>query len=153
MQALELKIPPLALVVIFGALMGLAAWLSPPLNLPTWMIMLNTGALALLGCVVALAGVISFRRAKTTVNPLQPDASSSLVSTGIYRYSRNPMYVGFLCWLLAWGVFLNSGLALLLALGFIPYMNRFQIVPEEQALQQLFGDSFTQYRKHVRRWL
>jgi len=153
MQALELKIPPLTLVVIFAGLMGLAARFSPPLNLPNWMIMLNAGALTVFGFAVALAGVISFRRANTTVNPLQPDASSSLVSTGIYRYSRNPMYVGFLCWLLAWGVFLNSGLALLLAAGFIPYMNRFQIIPEEQALQQLFGNAFTQYRAQVRRWL
>lgn len=149
---LELKIPPLALVLIFATLMALVAWITPQLGLPDWMHRLNTAYLSTLGFVIALAGVISFRRAKTTVNPLKPDSSSSLVNTGIYRYSRNPMYVGFLFWLLAWGIYLDNGWAVFLALGFIPYMNRFQIAPEENALQQLFGAAFTEYCKRVPRW-
>lgn len=152
-RGLELKIPPLALVPLFGILMGVLAWLTPKLGLPAPWRWWNAGILTLAGFLIALAGVIDFRRARTTVNPLQPDSSSALVNTGIYRFSRNPMYVGFLCWILAWALFLDSPAALLLGLDFIPYMNRFQILPEEQALNQLFGEHYRDYCKQVRRWL
>ena len=153
MSALELKIPPLALVPLFGLLMFALAWFTPELGIPAHWRFWNTGLLAVLGFAVALAGVISFRLARTTVNPLNPHASSSLVIKGVYRYSRNPMYVGFLCWILAWGVYLDNPLALLLGLAFIPYMNRFQIMPEEKALTNLFGYEYRTYCKQVRRWL
>lgn len=153
MQALELKIPPLALVLLFAVLMALITWLTPELELSHRLRIGNAACLTGLGFGFALAGVASFRRAQTTVNPLAPESSSSLVKSGVYRYSRNPMYVGFLLWLLAWGIYLSNGWALLVALAFIPYMNRFQIVPEEKALQNLFGEEYSHYCKQVRRWL
>lgn len=150
---MELKIPPLALVPLFGLLMLGLAWLTPELGIPAPWRIWNAALLAVLGFTIALAGVIGFRLARTTVNPLKPESSSALVNTGIYRYSRNPMYVGFLCWILAWGVFLDNPLAFLLGLAFVPYMNRFQIIPEEKALTNLFGDDYLIYCKQARRWL
>ena len=153
MSALELKIPPLALVPLFAFLMLALAWFTPEVGIPAPWRIWNAVILVLLGFIIALAGVISFRLARTTVNPLNPHSSSSLVIKGIYRYSRNPMYVGFLCWILAWGVYLDNLVALVLGLTFIPYMNRFQILPEEKALTHLFGEEYRTYCKQVRRWL
>jgi len=109
--------------------------------------------LAGVGVTVALLGVASFRRARTTVNPLQPTATSHLVMFGIYRRTRNPMYLGMLFVLLGWGVFLANALGLGLATLFIPLMNRLQIGPEERILATIFGRHFTTYQSNVRRWL
>jgi protein-S-isoprenylcysteine O-methyltransferase Ste14 len=99
-----------------------------------------------------MSGVLTFRRAKTTVNPTTPAAASALVRTGVFRFTRNPMYLGLLLCLVAWAIFLSSVLALLSAPLFVVYMNRFQIAPEERALAALFGDSFAAYKRDVRRW-
>lgn len=100
-----------------------------------------------------LAGVISFRRARTTVNPLKPETATALVTSGVYRYTRNPMYLGMLAILVAWAAFLASPAALLGPLGFWTYIQRFQIRPEEKMLTSLFGRAFTDYTSRVRRWL
>ena len=100
-----------------------------------------------------LSGVISFRLAQTTVDPVHPERASSVVTTGIYRWTRNPMYLGFWLLLLAYAVKLSQPLALLLLPVFIGYMNRFQIIPEEQALERLFGDDYRNYCQRVRRWI
>jgi protein-S-isoprenylcysteine O-methyltransferase Ste14 len=108
--------------------------------------------LVLCGGAVALAGVLAFRRARTTVNPLRPDSASQLVVAGIYRHTRNPMYLGMALWLLAWGLWLDVPPALLGVPAFVLYLNRFQIAPEERALQALFGADFAGYCARVRRW-
>jgi len=110
-------------------------------------------ALTTLGGVVAAAGVIAFRRERTTVNPMTPHAASSVVCSGIYRVSRNPMYLGFLLALAGWAVYLSNAGAAVLLLGFIAYMTQFQIKPEERALRAKFGSEFEQYVSRVRRWL
>ncbi len=114
---------------------------------------ISASAITFIGAFFCIAGVVSFRQAKTTVNPLKPEKASSLVSSGIYRVSRNPMYVGFALFLLAWAVYLASLWALAGVAGFVLYINRFQIVPEERALKSLFGDEFEDYRMRVKRWL
>lgn len=96
---------------------------------------------------------IRFRRANTTVNPLKPQAASSLVTAGIYRYTRNPMYLGLLFLLVAWAVLLSSPFALLGPVAFVTYISRFQIVPEERVLAALFGAEYAAYQAGVRRWL
>lgn len=111
------------------------------------------GACLAVGLAIGLAGVRSFRSAGTTVNPLKPDGSSALVVNGIFRRTRNPMYLGLLLLLLGWGLYLANPFALLLVVAFPPYMNRFQIRPEERALEAAFGQAFTEYRRRVRRWL
>src|SRR3989304_4129001 len=102
--------------------------------------------IALAGGSFSLAGVISFRRASTTVNPMKPETTSSLVCSGIYRVTRNPMYVGLLLVLVAWAVFLSSAWALLGPLAFVLYINRFQIAPEERVLSAMFGTGYSAYK-------
>jgi protein-S-isoprenylcysteine O-methyltransferase Ste14 len=151
--SLSLKIPPLLLVGLFALAMTLGNSVLP---LP----LLNTAynqpfALLLLTLSMSLiaAGIGSFRKAQTTINPTQPNNTSQLVTTGIYRWSRNPMYVGFMMVLIAWGIVLANPLTFLGVIGFYGYMNYFQIAPEEEALQNIFGEAFTQYCAKVRRWL
>jgi protein-S-isoprenylcysteine O-methyltransferase Ste14 len=90
-------------------------------------------AIAMAGIVIAILGVIALRRAKTTVSPLKPEATSSIVTSGVYGFTRNPMYLGLALALLAWAVFVSSAWALLGPVAFVLYMNRFQIIPEERA--------------------
>lgn len=153
MQALENRIPPPLVAVLFAVLMGLLARGLPGLDPGLGTSLLLALPLVMVGLLFVLAGGLAFRRAKTTVNPLKPASASALVTSGIYQYTRNPMYVGFALWLLAWGLYLASPLVLLGVLGFVLYMNRFQIYPEERALGQLFGADFAAYRQRVRRWL
>lgn len=153
MKALELKIPPLLLVVLFALAMWLLAQWVPPLVLPLGWRLLFAGIFAISGVAIALAGVLAFRRANTTVDPRVPQQTSSLVIRGIYRYSRNPMYVGFLLLLTALGCYLMNAAAFALLPLFVWYMNRFQIAPEERHLLQKFGADYQAYCETVRRWL
>jgi protein-S-isoprenylcysteine O-methyltransferase Ste14 len=152
-STLELKIPPVAQVVLHALGMWLVSnniqFLSIPLP---WTLPLSTILIGI-GVGITLAGVYSFRAAKTTVNPTSPDTSSSVVSTGIYRYSRNPMYVGFLFILGGWAFYLAHVLAFLFLPVFVLYMNRFQIYPEEKAMCSKFGDEYRTYMDSVRRWI
>lgn len=150
---LEKRIPPLLLVLIVGAAMWGISTPTSPVPLDDTVQNIAAGAIFLVGLVFPLAGVAAFRRARTTVDPRTPEASSALVCSGIYRFSRNPMYVGFAFWLLAWGVFLGPGWGLLGVVFFVLYMNHFQIAPEERALRALFGEEFRAYEQRVRRWL
>lgn len=145
---LQNRIPPPLVAILFGLLMWAASRFLPRHDLP----LILAIATALIGLTICLAGVWSFHRARTTVNPLHPERASALVESGIYRYTRNPMYLGFAVILLAWALLLGSLVALLGVPGFILYMNRFQIVPEERALAALFGTAFSRYCERVRRW-
>ena len=153
MQTLELKIPPVVLVVLFALVMWLLAQLVPPVALPAVWGQVLAGIFAGAGIILALSGVLAFRRANTTVDPRVPQQSANLVIRGIYRYSRNPMYVGFLLLLMAWAFYLTSVAAFLLLPLFVLYINRFQIVPEERFLLQKFGADYQAYCETVRRWL
>ena len=100
-----------------------------------------------------LSAVFSFRKAQTTVHPMHPEQASTLVTAGVFQWSRNPMYVGLLLGLLAWALFLSSLWAMVCAIVFAVYMTRFQIIPEERAMLELFGSAFTEYCQSTRRWL
>ena len=110
-------------------------------------------AFGVAGGAVALAGVVAFRRASTTVNPLRPEGVSSLVTSGIYRVTRNPMYLGFLLALIGWAIWLGHPLSALMVPLFVAYMSRFQIGPEERVLRAQFGDAFGAYSATTRRWV
>jgi protein-S-isoprenylcysteine O-methyltransferase Ste14 len=153
MNTLENKIPPPVVAVLLGGLMWGGSAYLPSIDMAHLMRVVLALLVFCAGVFFALSGAVSFRRAKTTVNPLKPETASALVSTGIYRYSRNPMYVGFAMFLTAWALYLASPLLLLGVLGFVLYMNRFQITPEERALTSLFGADFLAYQAKVRRWL
>ncbi len=140
--ALEHKVPP----PLIGALCASLMWLicgMPPL----------TGRPPLLLVMVEAAGVLSFRRARTTVNPFAPERTVNIVSSGIYRLSRNPMYLGMVCILTGWAVWLWQVQAVLGMVLFVAWITRFQIIPEERVLTQKFGTEYRQYRQRVRRWV
>ena len=153
MHFLELRIPPPIVGVVVAAGMWALAHLPPVLQWPKFVRLPVALALAATGAVVALGGVMSFRRAKTTVNPLKPETSATLVSTGVYSFTRNPMYLGMALVLVAWSAYLASPWSLVGPLLFALYITRFQIIPEERVLDRLFGEPFAEYRKRVRRWL
>lgn len=153
MNRLENRIPPPLVAILIALLMGVAARLLPSVAIAPGYRVVSAIAVLLLGLSVCLAGVWAFRRAQTTVNPLRPDRASALVDTGIYRYTRNPMYLGFSLVLVAWALALASPLTLLGIVAFVWYMNRLQIGPEERALSRLFGEPFSRYCQRVRRWI
>jgi protein-S-isoprenylcysteine O-methyltransferase Ste14 len=130
-----------------------ASRLAPLIQVPSALRLAAAAAIALVGIGFSAAGVLAFRRARTTVNPTTPEKATALVSSGAYRITRNPMYVGLAWVLVAWAVFLSSGWALLGVVAFVLYIGRFQIAPEERALAQLFGSEYAAYRARVRRWL
>ncbi len=152
-SSLELRVPPLAVAAIAALCMWLLSRWTPGLawgehwRLGISLLLLVTGVL------VAVAGVLEFRRARTTVNPTTPQAASSMVRSGIYRHTRNPMYLGMLLMLAGWAAWLASPVAAVVLPGFVLYINRFQVEPEERILTRLFAGEFDAYRQSVRRWL
>ena len=153
MPSLEHKIPP----PVVGALVaGAMWWVSSLGSLPTVATGLRHVAVALLitaGVVFDVLGLLAFRASRTTINPLKPERASALVTGGVYQVTRNPMYVGMALLLLAWAVYLSALLPVAGPVIFILYITRFQIQPEERALQGIFGEEFTAYAARVRRWL
>ena len=124
-----------------------------PWEIPAFVRGAVAAAIAAIGVVFAVSGFIAFRHAKTTINPRTPEAASSLVSSGVYRITRNPMYMGLLLVLIAWAVFLSLSWALAGPAVFIAYIQAFQIRPEERHLAALFGTEYSEYKARVRRWL
>lgn len=105
-----------------------------------------------LGSLVILISVIQFMVKKTTTDPLNPNKASKLITNGIYKFTRNPMYLGMLLFLLAFGLKLGNAFNTIIAAGFVSYMNRFQIKPEEEVLAKMFGKEYNIYCKLTRRW-
>ena len=106
-----------------------------------------------IGFLLLIVSIKSFIDNKTTINPLNLKKSTYLVTSGVFRFSRNPMYLGMLLFLLGTAIILNIIGGLIISILFIFYMNFFQIIPEEKALQNLFGKNYRNYRKSVRRWI
>ncbi|HZM35695.1 MAG TPA: isoprenylcysteine carboxylmethyltransferase family protein [Burkholderiales bacterium] len=153
MRGLEHRIPPPLVGLIVAAAMYGIHEVAAPMRFAFQghvVLALVIGAAAL---AVDISGVVAFLRARTTVNPLRPDKASTLVTGGIFRRTRNPMYLGMAMLLVGWAVYLANPLTLLGIPAFVAYLNRFQIAPEERALEQRFGADYRGYRARVRRWL
>ena len=153
MGILENRIPPPIVALTIAVGMWFLAPHGPTLPLPAMTRDVVAAVVAVCGIAVALAASATFRKAQTTVNPLHPERATSLVDGGVFRYTRNPMYVGVLLVLVALATYLASPLCLLGPLLFVGYITRFQILPEERALEALFGDAYRDYKRRVRRWL
>lgn len=145
--------PPLLLTAITAWLMWAVSREAPAFDVGFGGAYLLSIGVAATGVLVCLAGVLSFRRAGTTVNPMRPDKASALVVSGVYKVSRNPMYLGFLLVLVGWGIHVSNLLALPLLPGFVAYLKHFQIGPEEDALRLRFGLEYELYRAKVGRWI
>ena len=149
---LELKVhPPIVLVLCLGLVYILSHYL-PILAIPSMLSGLYW-YIGLTGVLVALAGIWEFRKAKTTINPTKPEKTSHLVSGGIYRITRNPMYLGMVCIITA-AIFKFGNYFGFIALPcFMLYITQFQIKPEERIIESIFGEQYVAYKKKVRRWL
>lgn len=149
---MKLKVPPVVVFLFFAFLMYLLAEFLPFGQFEFFGRKYLMGALLVGGVLVAAIALVQLATNKTTVNPAHPEKSVKLVDTGIYAYSRNPMYLALLMVLLAWGLGLGNAFNTLLAAAFVGYMNRFQIKAEEEALHSLFGKEYRQYCIKTRRW-
>jgi protein-S-isoprenylcysteine O-methyltransferase Ste14 len=147
------KVPP-PIVMLLAALimwalhrwLPLGHWISSPWD--------RLGALvAAAGIALVAPAMAGFRRARTTVNPMDPGKASQLVTDGIYRVTRNPMYLGLTLLLAGWGLWLGSASPWLIPPLFVLVITCVQIIPEERALEQLFGDAYRAYRRRVPRWI
>ncbi len=153
MSKLELKIVPPLVVAVFALAMWGIAKITPQFeSLGTYQ-KLAAAIFASAGVVLMLVSALYFKKAETTINPRRPDKSSALVTSGVYRFSRNPIYIADALILIGWGLFLSNLYSLALVAGFWLYMTRFQIKPEERVLEKLFGEEFLAYKARVRRWL
>lgn len=153
MNKLETKIPPAVVFIIAALLMWLVSKYLPSVDLPESVRWTIISAFLLCGVALGLLGIFSFLKENTTVDPIKPEKASSLVDTGVYKISRNPMYLALTFVLIAIAVYLNSLWSLTVVLLFMTYMTRFQIFPEERAMIKLFGDEYIDYMKRVRRWI
>jgi protein-S-isoprenylcysteine O-methyltransferase Ste14 len=153
MERLELLIPPPVVMLLTGLIMWLLSNAFPAFALHWAHSDAPAIVIGILGVAVSLAGVATFKRASTTIDPRHPAETSTVVSSGIYRFSRNPMYLGILLVLAGWAVYLANVLSALCVLIFVAYITRYQIMPEERVLREKFGAEFTAYQSKVRRWL
>ncbi len=149
---MRLKIPPVLVMLIFGLAMFLLTTFLPVGYFDFFGRSILMYFLVGVAILIGLISLYQFYKDKTTVNPMAPDKASSLVTNGIYRYTRNPMYLSLLLILLAWGLFLGNAFNTLIAAAFVSYMNTFQIQPEEEILTKRFGKEFEKYLFQVRRW-
>ena len=153
MKYLELKIPPPFLIFITAMLMSGIAYLGfLPMPIPLLPRCVFFSLTLLVGGVFLVWSVKLFNAANTTWFPVNPEKATALVTTGIYQHSRNPMYLFWAVILLGFGVLLGDYLGMILVPLFMLYMTRFQIIPEEQALEKLFGEEYRNYKMQVRRW-
>jgi protein-S-isoprenylcysteine O-methyltransferase Ste14 len=148
---LNTKIPPPIVTATFGLIIYFSKSFSPVYSFE------NSNMISviflLFGLGIFSAAVQSFKKHKTTINPLSPDKASSLVNSGIFSYSRNPMYLGMLLILLAVSFKFNISGGLFISFLFKIYITRFQIIPEEKAMAKLFGEEFITYKNQTRRWI
>jgi protein-S-isoprenylcysteine O-methyltransferase Ste14 len=153
LRRLELCVPPPVVAALCAVIMWFAGRLAHALDFDFPGRLIAAAVLIVLGFLGGGVAVSQFSRARTTVNPLKPAESSALVTRGLYRWTRNPMYLAMLIVLLAWAIFVANWLAFLGLPLFMFYINRFQIRPEERVLRQRFGTQFDDYCGRVRRWL
>ncbi|MFQ1919294.1 methyltransferase family protein [Aeromonas veronii] len=148
MVNLELRLPP---PLIFLLCTGAMWWLRGESQPGIWAMALMA-MLVVAGAIMGFGALQRFRHHQTTVSPTKPQHTSRLVTCGVYRVSRNPMYLGLLCWLVAWGCYLGGSWVWVGPIVLVAWLTRFQIMPEERLLRARFGDEYVAYCQRVRRW-
>ena len=145
------KIPPPIVALICGLGIYLSRSLFPTYNHAS--IGIISAIFLSLGIMTLIVAVLFFIKQKTTLSPLQPEKASSLVVSGVFKHSRNPMYLGLSLILLSVAVQFNFVGGILIVFMFIAFITKFQIIPEEIAMEKLFGEEFSRYKKRTRRWI
>jgi len=150
---LKLLVPPPLVTLISALLMWGTASQFEALNFNFPFQEIAAYAFISLGVMIDIISIFAFQSAKTTVTPLAPEKASSLVVSGLYRFTRNPMYLGMLLILVGVALLLGSFANLVVLVAFIAYITAFQIKPEEERLQEVFGAQYLSYMQEVRRWI
>ena len=153
MKALEHRIPPPIVVLAIGVLMWVTARYTLRMPVPDFLRLVLATSVFALGLLIGGSGFLAFRLARTTIDPVHLDAASVLVTSGIFRISRNPMYVGFALLLTAWAVYLSAPWAFVGVAVFVLFTSQFQVLPEERVMRAKFGATYADYQREVRRWL
>ena len=153
MTTLDHRIPPPIVGLLIAAAMWAVSSRGPSIPMSDAFRLPVAALLAATGLSFDVLGFLAFRASRTTINPLKPERASALVTGGVYRITRNPMYVGLAVVLTAWAVYLSAVVPFLGPVLFVAYITRFQIRPEERILAGLFGDEYARYAARVRRWL
>ena len=148
-----MKVPPVLQTLIAAALAWVLGRVAPLWHVEPQVSLVGIGVSVAIALVFLGSALLRFRSQRTTVDPMNPDKAQSLVVTGVYKVTRNPMYVGFVCLLAAWCFYLGDLTSFLTLPAFVFVMTRFQIKSEERALQAKFGADYTSYMRRVRRWL
>ena len=150
---MRLKIPPPFVMIAHMLLVWIVARFLPSLNLTFPGQRDLVLIIGVTGVALAMVAMGLFRRAKTTVDPLNPQKAEQLVTTGVYKFTRNPMYLGLILILLAWVIMKGNPLNLLFIITCMAFLTHYQIKPEEEALSERFGDQYQHYKSQVRRWI
>ena len=153
MSTLDHKVPPPVIAILCAALAWVLVRLTPGLGAVVPAKTLIVGLIVLAGVALDVSGFMAFRKAQTTLDPRSPEKSTSIVSSGPYRFTRNPMYLGMVLVLLGFCAYLANPVALVAVAVFVAYITRFQIIPEERLLLGKFGEAYAQYAKATRRWI
>ncbi|AWH89817.1 methyltransferase family protein [Limnobaculum parvum] len=151
--ALELRFPPPIIFSVSLLFIGFIHWCFPAFKTESTLMPIVSGVCFLASGIIGLSSLTMFYRAKTTVNPINVNSATTLVDSGLYAFSRNPMYLALALLLLSACFWLGNLLGLVGVFVFILYITRFQIIPEERALGALFGQRYQDYQRRVRRWL
>ena len=109
--------------------------------------------MVLVSSAIAFFSLWQFHKSKANINPIHLEKSNVFVVNGIYRFSRNPMYLSLAGLLVGWAVYLQSAVSFLGVVLFIYLITQWQIKPEEYWLEKKFGESYLAYKKKVRRWI
>ncbi|MEY2689536.1 MAG: hypothetical protein RL375_3735 [Pseudomonadota bacterium] len=153
MSALELKIPPLALTALaLVPILAAGQWLQMA-ELPFPGHRIVSIAALVVGLAILFGAALQFRLQHTTLDPRVPGKASEFVAKGLYRFSRNPMYLGMVLVLFGVAAWRSNGVGFLVVGLFCVYLTEFQIKPEERALERVFGGAYLAYRANVRRWV
>ena len=145
------KIPPPIVTLAFGLMIYFSRNIFPDINNIIFYVL--SLFLIILGPFILISAVRSFKAEQTTINPININNASSLVISGVFKYSRNPMYLGMVFILLALSFRFNLVGGILFTSIFIMYITKFQSIPEEAAMKSIFGEDFNKYKNKTRRWI
>ena len=150
---MKLRIPPVLQYFLCGALAITVSYLVPGLSYDNSILKILAYVIGLAGILLLLMAVAAFLKARTTVNPHKPETASKLVTTGLYRISRNPMYLAMAMLLVAGTILLGNWAAFMGPVVFIALVTHLQIMPEEEVLRKQFGEIYLSYCQQTRRWI
>lgn len=150
---MKLKVPPVFVLLIAVVILKAVQMLTPDVQFVIPFGIYIGYSLMGLGGLIGFLGIMEFRKHKTTTDPTQPQKASTVVTSGIYQYTRNPMYLGMAVILIGWVIHYGNPLSVIAVVFLVGYLTQFQIKPEEEILKQHFGQAYEDYLRKVRRWI